>query len=268
MYNEYANEANIFEAEQYEYNQTEYAEYETGGLFSAEQEMALAQELLAVNSEAELDRFLGDLIRQAGAAVGKVVNSPTGQAIGSTLKGTAQAALNAGMKGGNAQAVGTAAGSYLGGKAGSWAGGSLGSAAGQRIGNYLGGKAGGRYLSKLGQTYGSKAGNWLGSTLGGKLGGSVANWATDALGLEAENMQQEEYEFIGAQHFVRMASEIAGQTLQATPHTPPKAAAQTAANTLVRQFMPGLIGAGAGAGGAQQSGRWVRQGNRITLYGA
>lgn len=263
MYNEYAHETIAFESNQFEYNPQEYGEYETGGLFSHEQELALAQELLTVNSEAELDRFLGDLIRQAGSAVGRIVSSPTGQAIGSTLKGTAQAALNAGMKGGNAQAVGKAAGSYLGGKAGSWAGGSLGSAAGQRIGNYLGGRAGGQYLSKLGQTYGSKAGNWLGSTLGGKLGGSVANWASGLLGNEAESMEQEEYEFIGAQHFVRLASEIAGQTLQAPPNIQPRAAAQAAANTAVRQFMPGLFA----AGGAQQSGRWVRQGNRITLYG-
>jgi hypothetical protein len=53
----------------------------------------LASELLSVSSEAELDQFLGDLIKKAGKAVGKFVKSPIGKSIGGMLKGVAKTAL-------------------------------------------------------------------------------------------------------------------------------------------------------------------------------
>src|SRR5438128_2685697 len=56
-------------------------------------EMELAGALLEVSSEAELDRFLGDLFRRAGRAVGSVVRSPVGQALGGILKNAARQAL-------------------------------------------------------------------------------------------------------------------------------------------------------------------------------
>ena len=45
---------------------------------SVKPKMELAAELLGVASEAELDRFLGDLIKKAGRAVGQFVKSPVG----------------------------------------------------------------------------------------------------------------------------------------------------------------------------------------------
>jgi hypothetical protein len=57
------------------------------------QEVALASELLEVTSEAELDRFLGDLIRRATGAVGNLARSPTGKALGGILKQAAKQAL-------------------------------------------------------------------------------------------------------------------------------------------------------------------------------
>jgi hypothetical protein len=75
-------EAVPFEAEQFEFGESEAPSGETGEVFGETEQMELASELLEVTSEAELDRFLGDLISRAGQAVGKFVKSPEGQAIG------------------------------------------------------------------------------------------------------------------------------------------------------------------------------------------
>jgi hypothetical protein len=48
---------------------------------------------MAVRDEQELDQFLGTLIKQASRALGRLVGSPDGQAIGSILKGAAKQLL-------------------------------------------------------------------------------------------------------------------------------------------------------------------------------
>lgn len=57
------------------------------------QEVELASELLEVTSEAELDRFIGDLMRRAAGAARGFVRSPTGQALGGILKSATKQAL-------------------------------------------------------------------------------------------------------------------------------------------------------------------------------
>ena len=83
--------------ETFEFNpETETYETEWGGeaeVFSEAETMELAGELLEITTEAELDRFLGDLISKAGQAVGKFVRSPIGNAVGGWLKGAAKSAL-------------------------------------------------------------------------------------------------------------------------------------------------------------------------------
>ena len=69
------------------------AENSESGVFNESEEMELAAELLEVRDEAELEQFLGDLIKKAGSAIGKVVKSPIGQAIGGVLKAAAKKAL-------------------------------------------------------------------------------------------------------------------------------------------------------------------------------
>src|SRR5262245_22121265 len=86
-------EAGPFEAGQFEFAQAETPYGETGEVFSETEQMELASGLLEVTSEAEFDRFLGDLIGRAGQAIGKFVRSPEGQAIGGILKGAAMQAL-------------------------------------------------------------------------------------------------------------------------------------------------------------------------------
>jgi len=70
------------EMEGYEFEQFEAEQFgmgETGAVFNEVEEMELASELLGVSNEQELDRFLGDLIKKVGHAVGQVVRSPIGQ---------------------------------------------------------------------------------------------------------------------------------------------------------------------------------------------
>jgi hypothetical protein len=109
------------EAEQYEGEggrETE-AEYE-GEDESEALEYELTNQLLAVRNEAELDQFLGGLIKSAGT----FLNSGVGKAVGGVLKNVAKAALPvAGAALGSALLPGV--GTALGGKLGSLAGGLL-----------------------------------------------------------------------------------------------------------------------------------------------
>ncbi len=103
-------------------------EFETqgeSGVFNEYEQMELAAELLEVQSEAELEQFLGSLIKKAGGAIGKFVKSPVGKAIGGVLKSAAKVAL---------PVAGTALGGFVGGPLGAKIGGSLASAAGNALG--------------------------------------------------------------------------------------------------------------------------------------
>src|SRR6266849_4694241 len=104
------------------------AETEWGGeaeVFSEAEVTELSGELLGITNEAELDRFLGDVIRKAGQALGKVVRSPIGQAVGGWLKGAAKSAL---------PLAGGALGGFVGGPLGAKIGSGLASAAGSALG--------------------------------------------------------------------------------------------------------------------------------------
>lgn len=97
----------------YETDESEFDEYEytdTEGIFDEATEMDLASELLAVSDEAELDQFLGSLIKKAGGVIGKFVKTPTGQALIGLLRGAAKKYLPT-----VAGAVGTAFGGPVGG---------------------------------------------------------------------------------------------------------------------------------------------------------
>lgn len=203
--------------EAFEYGEAEWSG-ETGvsGVFSENEEMELAAELLGVASEQELDRFLGDLIRRGSQAVGKFVKSPTGQALGGILKGAAKQAL---------PVVGTALGGYLGGEKGA------------------------------------------------QFGGQVAAAAEKVFGLELEGLSLEDQEFEAAKHFVRFAGEAVKNAALAPTSADAKTAVQAAAVNAAQKLAPGLLvpasaqpSAPANAGGSQ-SGRWIRRGNTIILFG-
>jgi hypothetical protein len=113
-----------FEAEGPYSGETEF-NFESEGVFNEVQEMELAANMLEVTNEAELEQFLGDLIKKAGGAIGKIIRSPTGQAIGGLLRTAAREAL---------PIIGTAAGTALGGPLGGSVGGGLAQTLGQAFG--------------------------------------------------------------------------------------------------------------------------------------
>ncbi len=90
-------------------------------VFSREEEMRLAAELLDVHNEPELEGFLGDLIRKAAGALGKFASSAVGKSIGAVLKKAIPLA-------------GGAIGGMVGGPLGARIGGALASQAGQAFG--------------------------------------------------------------------------------------------------------------------------------------
>ncbi|MEQ1636578.1 MAG: hypothetical protein ABL903_07790 [Methylococcales bacterium] len=117
---EFNPEMTSYENEQFEFGQSEWGE-----IFNEGELMELTAELLEITNEAELDRFLGDLIKKAGRAIGTVVKSPIGQAVGGVLKGVAKKAL---------PIAGGALGAYFGGPLGAKIGSGLASAAGNALG--------------------------------------------------------------------------------------------------------------------------------------
>ena len=100
---------------EFEYEAENEYEYESEQL-----EAELAQELLEITNEAELEQFLGGLIN----SVKKFANSSVGKAVGGVLKKVAQTAL---------PVVGSAVGSFLLPGVGTAIGGKLGSMAGKLL---------------------------------------------------------------------------------------------------------------------------------------
>lgn len=97
------------------------ADDEGEAVFDEIEEMELAAALLEVQDEAELEEFLGKLIKRAGRAAGKFVRSPIGKALGGALKKVARTALPiAGAALGNLALPGV--GGVIGGKLASAAG--------------------------------------------------------------------------------------------------------------------------------------------------
>lgn len=112
--------------ESFEFSQNEEEfEGESGGVFNENEELELTAQLLEVNTEQELDHFLGDLISRAGSAVGRFARSSAGQAIGGVLKTIAKKAL---------PVAGGALGGFFGGPLGSRIGSGLASMAGDALG--------------------------------------------------------------------------------------------------------------------------------------
>jgi hypothetical protein len=238
--------------EEFEFGQGEWSgESGPQGMFSETEEMELANELLSVSNEAELEQFLGNLLSKAASFAGKIIKSPVGQAIGGVLKGVAKKALPL---------------------------------AGGALGGYFGGP------------------------LGAKIGSGLASAASNALGLEMEMGEDREFEgakqFVRlAADTVNRASQARG----GDPRTIAQQAAVAAARQLAPGLLGKSAGAsssmqgqwqgqGQGQGGMSgygssgkscgsggmggvnggqgqrgprgHSGRWMRHGQKIVLYGA
>lgn len=136
---------------------------------------------------------------------------------------------------------------------------------GQALGGILKGAAK-QALPMLGKAVGT----YFGGPGGGAIGGQLASKAGQMLGLELEGLSHEDQEYEVARQIVRLAGTAAGNAAAAPPNIPPQSAAKTAFASAAKQFAPGMLGqalGGAAAGVGGRSGRWVRRGRKIILYG-
>jgi hypothetical protein len=151
-------------------------------------------------------------------------------------------------------------------KVGSVAGQVIRSPIGQAVGGVLKGVA-----KKALPLAGGAIGGYFGGPLGAKIGSGLASAAGSALGLEAEALEQEDREFEGAKQFVRVAADTVKAAAAAPAGADPRAVAQAAAVAAAKKFAPALLGQGAAAAvaaaGRGASGRWLRRGSKIVLYG-
>lgn len=214
-------ETDSLEADAFEYEFADEGGFtgdtEAGSPFTEVEEMEMAADLLEVTDEAELDQFLGNLIKKAGRGVGKFIKSPLGRSLGGILKGAVKQALPL-------------------------VGGSIGTA--------------------------------LGGPVGGMIGGKLASAAGGLFGLELEGMSLEDQEFEVARRVVRFAGAATKNAALTQPDVDPRIAAKNAVISAAQKHAPGLIGGAAGnvsTGYAQRrlgrSGRWIRKGRRIILFG-
>ncbi len=122
---------------------------------------------------------------------------------------------------------------------------------------------------------GGALGTFFGGPVGGALGSQLASGAGRIFGLELEGLSGEDQEFEVARRYVRLAGEAAKQAALAPPNVSPQQAVNAAVTAAAQQHAPGLLGPrrmpappAVGAGGRRQSGRWVRRGRTIILFGA
>lgn len=224
-----------YEGEQFEFGQGEWGG-ETG--LSEAEEMELANELLSVTNEAELEQFLGGFLKKAANFAGNVIRSPVGQAVGGVLKGVAKKAL---------PLAGGAIGGYFGGPLGAKIGSGLASAAGGALG-----------LEAEGELSGEDR-EFEGARTFVRLAADTVKGASQARGGDPRAVAQQ------------------AATAAARKHAPGLLAKGGQCGPQGRGGM-GRGGAGAGgmsggmgatSGGASGgSGRWARQGRNIILYGA
>jgi hypothetical protein len=146
-------------------------------------------------------------------------------------------------------------------------GGALGKVVKSPLGRQLGGMLKGLAKQALPMA-GAALGNMIVPGLGGAIGGKLASSAGSMFGLELEGLSQEDQQFEVAKQFVRLAGD-AVKTAVAEPNKPVVAAVRDGILSAAQKFAPGLLGGSAGVGvsGGHGSGRWVRRGSKIVLYG-
>jgi len=120
---------------------------------------------------------------------------------------------------------------------------------------------------------GQALGGYIGGPAGAQIGGQLGSAAGGLFELEGEN------EFEAAQTFVRIAGDAVKNAAAAPPGANPQAVAQNAVAQAVQAHAPGLQPEpphpAGGFGGYEhgsfargRSGRWIRRGAKIILFGA
>ena len=158
--------------------------------------------------------------------------------------------------------------------------GSLFKKASRAVGSFMKGPVGkqlGGMLKGIAKKALPLAGGALGSFIpipgvGTAVGTALGSAASNLFELELEGLSAEDQEFEVARQFVKLAGEAAKQAAQTPPNVPPTEAAKQAVITAAQQYAPGLLkqtpASSMSSGGRGRSGRWIRRGNKIVLYGA
>jgi hypothetical protein len=150
-------------------------------------------------------------------------------------------------------------------KAGSAIGSFIKSPTGQALTGVLKGAAK-KYLPAAAKALGGYIGGSTGADIGGQIGSAVSGAFETEFG---------ERELEDAKTFVRMAVDAVKNAAAAPPSANPRAVAQQAIAQAAKVHIPGLLetttapstsGAGASVGRGH-SGRWMRRGSKIVLYG-
>lgn len=119
-------------------------------------------------------------------------------------------------------------------------------------------------------------GTAIGGPAGAVLGSQLASQAGRIFGLELEGLSPEDQEFEMAKGMVRFGAEAAKNAALTPPSSSPQADAKAAAVEAAKQYAPGLLKPRVSdyphgstmMGERGRSGRWVRRGRKIILYGA
>ncbi len=144
----------------------------------------------------------------------------------------------------------------------------------KRVASPLGGMLKG-VIKKALPIAGGALGSMVAPGIGTAIGSKLASSAGSMFGLELEGLSQEDQEFEVARRVVRLAGSAAQNAAAASPSVPPVNAAKTAVIEAAKRHAPGLISkmqrpygsSGAGGRRPRSSGRWLRRGNKIILYG-
>lgn len=248
------------EAYEFEYPEEMESESEEEGDFEAdeEMEMELAEELLSVSSERELDQFIGALLGAAPSIIGGI-----GKLFGKKRRRRARQG-EFDMEGENeAPRSRKRRGGLLRGL-----GGALKGIAKQAL-PFVGGAVGSVVPG-------------VGTAIGGALGSALSN----LFEAELEGETEEEQEFEQAVRFVRLAKKAVQKLRSIPPNVEPRraiwSAIKSAAQSLTQELeaggsisneatggepAPAPSNGSGGQPGSQKGGRWVRRGNQIVLLG-
>jgi hypothetical protein len=146
------------------------------------------------------------------------------------------------------------------------AAGTVGKAIRSPLGQQLGGMLKGVARQALPMA-GKAIGDWIAPGTGGQIGQQVAQKAGALFGLELEGLSHEDREYEVAKQFVRLAGDATKTAMSAPPSANPAQVAKSAVTQAAQTFAPGLLSPAARPQGGGQSGRWVRRGRKIVVYG-
>lgn len=137
------------------------------------------------------------------------------------------------------------------------------SSTGKAIGGFLKGVA-----KKALPIAGTALGNLVAPGIGGMIGGKLGSVASSLFELELEGMSPEDQEFEVARRFVRFAGATANAAARQGTAGDPQSIANQAIRQAARIYAPGLLKTTLPQPRQRaNSGRWIRQGDRIILLG-